>query len=68
LVVDATPLINTGRLKNEAVARQFTRKSWKDLPSFLICKEDDETDECRIFVLHTQHPRFLVEFVPAGDV
>ena len=37
--------------------------NWKALPKFLLCDQNAGTDDDRIFVLHTQNPRFLMEFV-----
>ena len=40
---------------------------WKSLPKFFLCDQNSETDNDRIFVLHCQSPRFLMEFVPGGE-
>lgn len=41
--------------------------SWPTLPAFLFCNEAKCDDNDRMFVLHTQTPRFLLEFVPGGE-
>ena len=41
------------------------------LPKFLVCLpcpvETAHCDDERSFVMHTQHPRFLMEFTPGGE-
>lgn len=41
--------------------------SWPELPAFLFCDESRCDDDDRMFVFHTQQPRFLMEFVPGGE-
>jgi hypothetical protein len=42
---------------------------WENMPKFLICSDPnvppewDEEDRDDFFMLHTQHPRFLLRFV-----
>jgi hypothetical protein len=36
------------------------------LPKFLLADKNSENND-RVFVVHCEHPRFIVEFRPGGD-